>query len=148
MALYNFQKSGRRGLPAIFVKKNSSNIKLFYSFCFALTIFILKLFMLFLKKGFSAADSQQHFLPSRMLRSALRMKRYALVFFTEEIIHGVCPTSAIVVGLAAPGQDVIVWWDKKHPSTKARIVKLGGKTIILYFFSHYFTSIVKSINCL
>ena len=83
-----------------------------------------------------------------MLRSALRMKRYALVFFTEEIIHGVCPTSAIVVGLAAPGQDVIVWWDKKHPSTKARIVKLGGKTIILYFFSHYFTSIVKSINCL
>ena len=29
VALYNFQKSGRRGLPAIFVKKNSSNIKLF-----------------------------------------------------------------------------------------------------------------------
>ena len=68
-----------------------------------------------------------------MLRSASKMKRYVLVFFTDQFIHGVCPTSAIVVGLAAPVQDIVVWWNKKHPSTKARIVKLSSFRDFIFF---------------
>ena len=64
-----------------------------------------------------------------MLRSALKCSKYALVFFEEEGAFGVVTSSSIFDGLATPGQSVLLWWDRKHPSVRARVVKLGGKTI-------------------
>ena len=62
-----------------------------------------------------------------MLRSAMKMAKYALVFFPKEDLHGVCTVGSIKVGLPAPGQEVVIWWDKKHPNEKAKIVQLSGK---------------------
>ena len=64
-----------------------------------------------------------------MLRTATKVSKYALVQFQEEDLHGVCTVGMIKVVLPAPGQDVIIWWDRKNPNVKGRIVKLGGKQI-------------------
>ena len=68
-----------------------------------------------------------------MLRSALKLKRYALVLFEKEKVFSVVTTSSIIVGLAVPSQQVVICWDRKSPSVKAKIIKLGSKSVLLIF---------------
>lgn len=70
-----------------------------------------------------------------MLRSALKLQKFAIVFFEEEEMYGVVATSSIFEGLAAPEQYVRLRWDRKNPNVRARVIKLGGKIIALHFLS-------------
>ena len=66
-------------------------------------------------------------------RQTIKRKRHALFYLPEKEMVGVHQTRSIVEGTAKEGESVRLHWDSNNLNIPAKVIKLSGEYISLFF---------------